>query len=400
MKSKLQLIINGAFMNLGVVWDSAGSLDQMNKLGFLNRELSIMQYYSRICDKCYIIGLCDKGITPIMPEDLPENVLLKLIHVNYQNELIRWILYNAHLFFLIRSLNVDILIFQGVNIPLALIAAKIKNIKTITKYQYRWAYQVANINFKKFHFILNPFAEYIETFSLKQSSVVIAQSCYFRDLAVAKGNKDVCVIPLGIDINKFRYNLESSSNIRKKLIIDEHSIIIGFIGRLHRVKNIPLILNAFYEVRRQHNACLVIIGSGPEENNLKILIKKLKLENYVYMLPNVSNEDIPIYLSLFDIFILASLNEGLPKVLIEAMSCGVPPITPDLPGLDVLISDQKNGLIFSGDIQSLVERIVFLIDHPIYRVFLSDNARDTIVRKFSIENIMEKEMSMIKKLIH
>ena len=94
------------------------------------------------------------------------------------------------------------------------------------------------------------------------------------------------------------------------------------------------------------NSILIIIGEGPVRHKLKKLIKRRSLEHDIILLGFQKN---PYkFLAKSDIFVLSSLYEGFPNVLLEAMSCGLPVICRDLEGIsNFLIFPGKNGYLFS-----------------------------------------------------
>jgi len=110
----------------------------------------------------------------------------------------------------------------------------------------------------------------------------------------------------------------------------ENKEIVINIGRLHQQKNQSALIMAFNSITEEFpNLNLFIIGEGPERNNLKNLIKSLKLEERVFLLGGKSN---PYkYLARSKIFVLPSFFEGVPSVILEAMYCGIPVIAVDSP---------------------------------------------------------------------
>jgi glycosyltransferase involved in cell wall biosynthesis len=94
-----------------------------------------------------------------------------------------------------------------------------------------------------------------------------------------------------------------------------------------------------------NNFKFLIVGSGPEMNKLKIIIKNMKLENDVFMTGQVGQTEVYKYYLAADIFVKNSSYEGLSHILIDAMYYGKPIITTDIGGNRELIADDYNGLL-------------------------------------------------------
>jgi glycosyltransferase involved in cell wall biosynthesis len=95
---------------------------------------------------------------------------------------------------------------------------------------------------------------------------------------------------------------------------------------------------------RSLNTVLIIIGTGEEKEKLEKQIKDLRLENRVFLVGFVENAS--WYLKAFDIFVLSSVKEGLPYVLIEAGFAGLPVVASDVGGVSEIIEGGKNGYLF------------------------------------------------------
>lgn len=124
-------------------------------------------------------------------------------------------------------------------------------------------------------------------------------------------------------------------------------IVIG-IGRLVKQKNFPLLINAFALVKQKIDCRLVILGEGEDRILLEKLITDLNLNNYVRLLGFVEN---PYkYIKNSDLFVLSSIYEGLPTVLIESLALGVPVVSTDCPsGPSEIINSDGMGILVPVD---------------------------------------------------
>ncbi len=149
----------------------------------------------------------------------------------------------------------------------------------------------------------------------------IAGEWLFGKKAVQNGK--VRVIHNGIDIEKFKYNEKIRNEIRKELNIKETDFVIGNVGRFSNQKNHLFLIDIFNEIQKvKSNSKLLLIGQGELEEEIRNKVKNLDLNDKVIFAGFKSN--VNDYMQAMDIFIMASLYEGLPVVGIEAQASGLP----------------------------------------------------------------------------
>lgn len=158
----------------------------------------------------------------------------------------------------------------------------------------------------------------------------------------------VKIIPNAININEYSKINESKVDLRLKNRFPSDALIIGTIGNLREVKN-HIELIKFFKSFRLHNlnALLVIVGEGPLRKSIEKEIIDLDLFHQVLLLGQ--RNDIPSLLHTFDVFILPSLFEGVPGVVIEAQAAGIPCLISDTITKEV---DLGNGMIKYFSLQS------------------------------------------------
>ena len=119
------------------------------------------------------------------------------------------------------------------------------------------------------------------------------------------------------------------------------------VGRLAPWKNIDIIIEALSDYKKANqNFIFYIVGSGPEETKLKKLVNDLDLENFVTFTGQLQKDDLNYYLQKSDIYIQASSYEGLPHVILEAMSHNLSIISTPIGGTNEVIQDGKNGWVW------------------------------------------------------
>jgi glycosyltransferase involved in cell wall biosynthesis len=166
-----------------------------------------------------------------------------------------------------------------------------------------------------------------------------------------------------------------------------------FVGRLKGIKNLLNLFEAFSGLDYK----LVIIGNGPLYPELKERAEQLSLN--VEFIKNVDNQDLPVYLNKSSLFVLPSILEGHPKTLIEAMSCGLPVIGADSPGIREIIQHNENGYLCGTDPQSIRQAVVKLMNDAELQKRLGENARKYVLDNFAFEKIVEMELRMYRSIL-
>jgi glycosyltransferase involved in cell wall biosynthesis len=188
------------------------------------------------------------------------------------------------------------------------------------------------------------------------------------------------------------------STAKKQLSLKEDSPVIGTISRLHRQKGLPFLLEAMRDVGKAFPAAkLVIVGDGPEKESLQHDVSRLSIGNRVIFLGE--RPDAQQLLSLFDLFVLPSLWEGLPYVLMEAAALKVPVIASLIDGVKEVISHEKTGLLVpSKNSQDLARGIIRLLEEPGYAKKLGRNLHDHCSRTLTQEIMVREIQELYSKL--
>lgn len=217
---------------------------------------------------------------------------------------------------------------------------------------------------------------------------------FFSDIAVVTSEtqleyitqryqlKSVIIVPNYVDVNFFE-------PVKKDKIKD-----IIFVGRLHKEKNLISLINAV--AKTPHS--LDIYGQGPLKNEIEAQIKKLGKEKQIKLCGIVPNCKLPTILNQYSIYVLPSHYEGLPKTLLEAMSCELCCIGTDVTGIREVIKHNKNGWLVKTDEESIKKSINLLINNTSLRKKLGKNARETIKKKFSLQKVIKKETQIYEGL--
>lgn len=197
------------------------------------------------------------------------------------------------------------------------------------------------------------------------------------------------VIDNAIDTSSFRRTL-SIADARIETGLPNSGLLIGAAGRLSREKGFDHLIRAVSRLTSEHDEIhLVIAGEGDARRDLERLIRTQPRPERFHLLGH--RNDIQDVFQALDIFALSSLREGLPNVLLEAMSLGVPVVATRIAGIPKLVRHQQNGLLIDPqDEDALAKALQHLLDSAELRKRLAQVGRQTIEQKFSFDRRMQK----------
>jgi glycosyltransferase involved in cell wall biosynthesis len=207
----------------------------------------------------------------------------------------------------------------------------------------------------------------------------------------------ITTIVNGIDPDRFQ-SPESRSELRQKLNLPTDRPVIISVGRLTRPKGYPYLLGALVLMASEARPLTLIVGDGPDRHDLESQITRLKLEHDVQLLGN--RRDVPDLLAAADLFVLASLWEGLPLALLEAMASGLPSVVTAVGENSKLIRDGTSGLLVPpADGPALADAIRRLLYQPLQRKRMGQAAREEVKRRFSIERCIKAHENLYEELL-
>jgi len=209
-------------------------------------------------------------------------------------------------------------------------------------------------------------------------------------------------IPNGIDTKKF-YPQSPDENYISLIDKNDNEIVIMFTGGLV-VRKLPyLLIKSFYLLRKIFsNIKLVFVGGGRLLNYCKLLVNNLNLNDSVIFTGYVQYNEVIKFLSLADIFVLPSIYETPGMSMLEAMAMKIPIVASNLPDINEIIVNYKNGILFKNDynaVKNLYHQLKLLINNPELRIKIANNGYNFVRTSFDINSINEKIYKLYKYLI-
>jgi glycosyltransferase involved in cell wall biosynthesis len=207
----------------------------------------------------------------------------------------------------------------------------------------------------------------------------------------------ITTIPNGIDPDQFQFQ-ENRWELRQRLDLPVDRPVMVSVGRLIRPKGYPHLLAALALIPPEERPLTLIIGDGPDRHDLELKRTTLKLDHDVRFLG--TRHDVPALLTAADLFVLASLWEGLPLVLLEAMASGLPSVVTSVGENPKVIEDGKSGLLIPpADEQILAETLRCLLREPLRWKRMGQAARERFERHFSLQGFMEAHERLYEEMM-
>lgn len=201
----------------------------------------------------------------------------------------------------------------------------------------------------------------------------------------------VTVIENGVD-NQFFVPVEKNDN-------DRGCIKILFVSRLIEGKGLQYLIPHLDEigsaVREKSNQqiALTIVGDGPYRAELENLVRKLEMQHLVTFVGRKDKEEVRRYYQEADLFVLPSLSEGMPNVVLEAMACGLPVVMTPCEGSLELVTD--NGIVTT--LEDIGDNLVKLCTDRKLRTSMGQNSIRNVERDFRWESIGERYLGILEK---
>lgn len=242
--------------------------------------------------------------------------------------------------------------------------------------------------------------KFLEKKIFKNAAKCHAVSYHLKGHFSKYGIRDIVVVPNGVDLKEFK--LDSKKQVtRKELGLNTENLIVC-ISRLEPKNGTEDLVKAADILKKQiNNFKIAIIGSGSQKKRLKELASKLKLNENITFVGDISHGAVPKYLASADIFIRPSLAEGFGIVFIEAMACEVAVIGTPVGGILDFLKDKVTGLFCEpGNPKSIAEKIEFLIKNKELKNKLIENSKKLVKDFYDWDKINEKIKEIYKQTLN
>lgn len=228
-------------------------------------------------------------------------------------------------------------------------------------------------------------------FTLNSADVVICYTEQEKEALKKLGVKEekICIIPNGIDTSFFTPATDHNSNN-----------LLLWVGRFVKGKRPDIPVKAMIELRKRiPNVRLIMLGRGPLKSYCRRLVDKYSLSGAVDFLSFVSDEELLKIYRESSVLLLTSVSEGVPRTILEALSCGVPVVTSDLPQIKTIVAGC--GYYFRvGEISDMVEKTVELMLNRQLRWEFGENGRRKVCEHHSWDALVDKHLQLYESLLN
>lgn len=359
-------------MNLGVFLAIGESFKDFKNKG---QDVLIVDYllknYSRNFDKVFVFSYREE-----------EFVLFDNVYILPNKWRIHRYLYSLFLPFLYPRIISSCSILRGLQLTggLPAVASRIFfGKKSIINYGYNYQ-QFAKIERKPVQAFLY---QMIERFILNFCVAIIVTAPYLKKYLLKNLSKNkVQLIPNGVDVDLFQ----------KRQVQTKYDIV--YVGRFEKQKNLANLIKAVSLL--SSNQTLLFVGQGSQREELVKLAHQRNIR--LIIKDTVSHSKVPAILQQARVFVLPSLIEGQPKILLEAMACEMPVVASDIIAHREIIKHGVNGILCDTKPEYLAAVLSRILKDTHLQKKLSRNARTTIMRLYNMVLLNKKEIALLYRL--
>jgi len=371
-------------MNLYVFFTYGVSLKKWHDIGILTRELALYQELSAKNVKVTLVTYGDSSDKEIL-KGYPKLNLIPIYELinKDKNKYIRFLKSFVYIPFKLRKKVSRADLFKSKQIFGAWVPA-ILSLFCKKKFLLRTGYDfIFFFKKNKPNRTLIKLLNIIFNFVASTASIILVatEEDKSRMLSSYAGSRDkIIVSPNWIDTDSFKI-LKTKKNNK-----------VLFVGRLVEQKNLFLLIDSISNTSIE----LDIIGSGPQKEQLKEYAKERKAN--VIFIDRVNNQDLPKIYNQYNIFILPSKYEGNPKVLLEAMACGLCVIGTAVSGIKELLSND-NGILFYQNKEDIKEKLIYFLKNIREQEKFGINARNFILKNYTLKKHVDFEINLYKEIL-
>ena len=216
------------------------------------------------------------------------------------------------------------------------------------------------------------------------------------------------IVPLGVDTEPLQPSAAAREEVRNEIGAADEDVVVGFVGRLTEIKNLPLLLEAAARFLGRPHVKFVIVGDGNLRADLEQQAESFGIGSILTFLGN--REDVTRVYNGLDVVALTSLNEGTPLSLIEAMGAGKPVISTAVGGVPGLLGDMRERFagfavcergvrVDSFEADDYARGLRFLVDDPQARSDMGKLGAAFVRANFSKERLIADIKDLYRELV-
>lgn len=275
------------------------------------------------------------------------------------------------------------------------LAARLAGVPVVVHTVHGWGFN------EEQHRLVSGTYQALERTCARWCDALVVVGSPYRDEGLALGIGEPSqyhLIRSGIEIDVYRSVPSDRATLRARLGLPADALVIGNVGRLSPPKCPELMVRAFARLAATHtHAHLVLVGDGWQRGEVEAEVAALGLRERVHLLG--LRRDIPDLLHTFDVFVMSSSREGLPRTLPQAMAAGLPVVATHVGGIPDAVAEGESGfLVPAGDVAALADRLARLAADPALRARLGAGGRAR-VEEFSVQTMVRRTEELYDRLL-
>ena len=237
----------------------------------------------------------------------------------------------------------------------------------------------------------------ITRFSINVSDGITAVSKFLRDETVEQFKVDAPIDVVHNFVDSDEFKPVTDAGIKRRLAPNGERLMVH-VSNFRKVKNIPVVVEVFNEVRKKIPARLILVGDGPEREPSERQAAELGIADDVVFMGD--QEYIAEILPAADVFFLPSEHESFGLAALEAMSCEVPVVGSRVGGLhEVVVEGETGYLCDPHDVECMTQLVLALFTNEPHRAEMGRKARERAVREFGRDRIVDQYMEVYRRLL-
>ena len=246
-----------------------------------------------------------------------------------------------------------------------------------------WAFRDPRSRWKNWLILL------AEKLTAPLKDLIIVNSEVDRQLALKYKivpEKKLIKIYNGIDVNSLNFlsREEAQEKLHRTVLCNlRRTALVGTVANFYKTKGLEYFIEAF-RYFDDGSSTAIIIGDGKERPKLEALIKKYDLKNKVILAGRIP--DAYKYLKAFDVFVLPSLKEGFPWIILEAIAAEIPIVATSVGALPEILNE--NSLVTPGSAEALAKKIGWMLEHP---------TGSQLKPEFTSQKMIEKTLAVLRR---
>ena len=292
---------------------------------------------------------------------------------------------------IIKNESVDIVVSSNPMLLQAPIAAKLAHIKLVWHLEEMlvplWSKNILSLIVR----------------TLSDQIIIVSKAVKrFFNLQRYTPSKRIAIIHAPVNPSVFRPGI-SPDSIRIEFGISKAISIIGMVGNINPIKGHKYFLEAAAIIKQKHPYSKFLVVGHKLENresyfeSLQILCNDLGLTEYVIF--TGGRRDIPEIMEALDVFILPSLSEACPMVVLEAMATGKPVVAARVGGVPEIVDGQTGILVPPKDAKAIAEAVLYLLKHPQKAKEMGVKGRERVIQHFSLERCVEQYKYLYQRML-